>query len=637
MKKLLPVLIICGLILSGLLFANVKMKDKYQEERSSPSIESLDDRTYNILDINKLGMYVSNLGQFYSSWQEIAPEGEWPIYSGHEQLYRMNVYVGIPDNVVQTRSYSNKEWDPVPGYDNPDVGLLAVSNDTTTWPLDAGIPYWPLRNTAGGDSILSDQDSYGVYRDSTNHLYLTTLDPSYLLNVVVHQRSMSWYQPVFHEDYIYFVFDLVNEDEEPRDSLYFCLYTDIDAGGFDDYDDDYVGLELDRGFYYMYDSDNWSPEWNDVPFYFGGVFIETPEVNGQELGITDFHYVGYYDEPSEADMDVQQYGLMSSDSALWADSLNWPGLFHGDNIHYDDTSLIPAGGGDWVMFVSSGPYHMEPGDTLTFVTAMIAGADYNDISSNADRVLNFYENNFQDKVVPPPLVSVQAGDQEVTLSWSNALDTSYVDFYTLRNNLMGYRIYKAEGDPPDDWGEPIDSLLFGEYIEFPDPGDYVWTDMDVTNGFYYSYAVTAFDSTYLDSSYDPQNMVYESSIAPLNEQINSFKLRPFSAAQTNTSEIRVVPNPYVISATWETERVGNPLWGEPVKELSFINLPANSTIKIFTIDGDLVKTIKPGNQEGGTVYWDIRSDYNQMVATGVYFYYVKSSVGEKVGKFAIIR
>jgi hypothetical protein len=82
--------------------------------------------------------------------------------------------------------------------------------------------------------------------------------------------------------------------------------------------------------------------------------------------------------------------------------------------------------------------------------------------------------------------------------------------------------------------------------------------------------------------------------------------------------------------------LGNIPNGEPIRELAFTNLPGECTIKIFTIDGDLVKVLQH-HGTGGTAYWDVRSDFNQMVATGVYFYHVESSFGEKVGKFAIIR
>ncbi|MBN2355577.1 hypothetical protein JXO59_05660, partial [candidate division KSB1 bacterium] len=128
----------------------------------------------------------------------------------------------------------------------------------------------------------------------------------------------------------------------------------------------------------------------------------------------------------------------------------------------------------------------------------------------------------------------------------------------------------------------------------------------------------------------------ESGKAILSDNINTVELRPRSDSNTQPVKIRVVPNPYIISTHWERERLGNIPDGEPIREMAFINLPPECTIKIFSIDGDLVKTLHHSN-ETGTEYWDIRSEYNQMVSTGVYFYHVDANSVEKVGKFAIIR
>ena len=450
------------------------MKYRGKESNIFPKLESISDRSYNTLDVNLLGQYVSNMGQFYSSWNEDSPEGEWPLGSAHEQMYRMNIFVGVPGNVVQTRAYGEKEWDPAFGYNNPDE-FLPVSNDTTTWPLDnSGNKYWPVRDTDDNPIIVSHQDSYGVYRDSTNYLYLTTSNPDYMLNIVVHQTSYAW-NTAFDNDYIIFTFEVINEADEIKDSVYFCQYTDFDCGGFDDYEDDLMGFELDRQFLYFADSDNWSPEWGAPAFHFGVVFLETPETMNGTSGITDFHYTEYYDEPSSVTEDEVQFMMMSSDSILRADSLNWPNLFHGDDIHYDDVTLIPASGMDLVCYPSSGPYHMEPYDTLRFITAMVAGEDYDDFSANVDRIWEVYESGWIVKNVPQPVISAEVGSGRADISWSTEIDTTYLDAYNNRNDLFGYLIYKTEDPNRIDWGDPIDTVRIGENL---DPDSYTWTDLD---------------------------------------------------------------------------------------------------------------------------------------------------------------
>ena len=68
----------------------------------------------------------------------------------------------------------------------------------------------------------------------------------------------------------------------------------------------------------------------------------------------------------------------------------------------------------------------------------------------------------------------------------------------------------------------------------------------------------------------------------------------------------------------------------------FINIPPKCKIKIYTMSGDLVKTIHhtDGSSEEP---WDQVTEYNQLVYTGVYLYVVDSDMGSKVGKFVIVR
>jgi hypothetical protein len=219
-------------------------------------------------------------------------------------------------------------------------------------------------------------------------------------------------------------------------------------------------------------------------------------------------------------------------------------------------------------------------------------------------------------------VTGTAGDSQIMLQWDSRIDTTYIDAITGTNNLQGYRIYKTE-DPRQLTWTLVDSFAVGEIYE--GMFEYQWIDTDVINGFYYSYAVAAYDST-----------GYESGIAGVDDQANAVELRPASDPGIHLNEIRVVPNPFIISARWERDRLGNPPIGEPIRELAFINLPGECTVKIFTLDGDLIRTIHHNNGTG-TEYWDVRSDFNRMIVTGVYFYHVTSDVGEHLGKFAVVR
>jgi hypothetical protein len=101
--------------------------------------------------------------------------------------------------------------------------------------------------------------------------------------------------------------------------------------------------------------------------------------------------------------------------------------------------------------------------------------------------------------------------------------------------------------------------------------------------------------------------------------------------------VKVVPNPYIVSNEWQTQFVQ--------RRVKFINLPNECTIRIFNLNGELVRTLihretsegGVGNDLGGDEWWDVLSDNRQLVASGVYIFHVRSDVGEQVGKFVIIQ
>lgn len=99
----------------------------------------------------------------------------------------------------------------------------------------------------------------------------------------------------------------------------------------------------------------------------------------------------------------------------------------------------------------------------------------------------------------------------------------------------------------------------------------------------------------------------------------------------------VVPNPYVGAASFEPQRFA--VSGRGERRMEFRNLPQNCVIKIFTINGELVKTlVHNGSMNEGFIPWDLRSSDNLEVAPGLYIFHVDSKeVGSYIGKFAIVK
>jgi hypothetical protein len=109
-------------------------------------------------------------------------------------------------------------------------------------------------------------------------------------------------------------------------------------------------------------------------------------------------------------------------------------------------------------------------------------------------------------------------------------------------------------------------------------------------------------------------------------------------AKTSLDRIRVVPNPYVTAAAFEPPLAPGITSGRGERKIEFTNLPAGSSIKIFTSRGDHVITLyNTGNIQDGTVSWNLKTKENLDIAFGVYFYVVESTVGNKTGKIAIIK
>ncbi|MBN1822690.1 MAG: T9SS type A sorting domain-containing protein [Endomicrobiales bacterium] len=103
----------------------------------------------------------------------------------------------------------------------------------------------------------------------------------------------------------------------------------------------------------------------------------------------------------------------------------------------------------------------------------------------------------------------------------------------------------------------------------------------------------------------------------------------FLGAVVCFAEIIVTPNPWVPEDN--KTKTGNLTDG-----MVFRNLPDNGEILIYTITGNLVKTI----QIQGTIdteIWNGKNDNDQYVASGVYFWIVKSHSGTKTGKLIVIR
>ncbi len=109
------------------------------------------------------------------------------------------------------------------------------------------------------------------------------------------------------------------------------------------------------------------------------------------------------------------------------------------------------------------------------------------------------------------------------------------------------------------------------------------------------------------------------------------------AAKSDLKNIKVVPNPYIAAATWESK---NPfVSGRGPRSIHFNHLPAKCTLRIYTVSGELVKIIDHDTVlNDGSEEWDLLTRDNLSASYGIYIYHVDApGIGEHIGKFAIIK
>ena len=82
-------------------------------------------------------------------------------------------------------------------------------------------------------------------------------------------------------------------------------------------------------------------------------------------------------------------------------------------------------------------------------------------------------------------------------------------------------------------------------------------------------------------------------------------------------------------------------WTENNRLVKFIHLPKTCTIRVFTLAGDVVTTLHyeapPNDPERGELEWNLLSESNRALASGVYVFSVEYEFGKQIGKFVLIR
>lgn len=610
--------------------------------------------------IGTLWSRVTNFGKTGDdAYEGRTPSGDWPGGSGNSYLYRGSIWLTAQ---VEGEVYSS------------------TPEDNEYAPIDSV-------HVITGDAAVSEEDTYTKYYDVKAPL-ASGHTP---LGLEVTERTYAWSES-FRDDFIIYEFTIKNvgidtdDDGYPdtqRDlqEFYFTYRLDGDVSKlanwateyrFSNQDDiaacnkswDFIDLfsewegidhgllpeQADSAMIMMWDGDN--PDYPadngedddtgnpgpdgtlQTPGFLGFKFlkIEAPE----EFKVSSFHTGHIYNDP---ETDQEAYDRMME-----------PKVFEDPITHPATGKPFPN---DYRGFLSVGPMaNFAAGDSIKITAALGVGCDperggiYSliELVKIMDVAQLVVDADYQIASLAPssPGLTVEPYVENgitrgVSVIWDNVPESN--------ENFAGYKVWKSFGKTASgafDW-QPLGAGTYSMDGTWPPPqadtpGQYQLIDEDVINGFDYYYSVQSV-SVKLPEPFGTMES---------NIMSNVQWISPANPVAGDLSMVKVVPNPYIGSARWN-----NPIPSDAdpwQHRLQFINLPADATIKIFTLDGDFVDEIRAGDtaRRGGSditgdpvlsvAEWDLITRNNQEAAPGIYIFVVDSpTAGQKVDKFIIIR
>ncbi|MCA9753702.1 MAG: hypothetical protein KC591_16015 [Gemmatimonadetes bacterium] len=544
---------------------------------------------------------------------------------------------------------------------------------------------------------ISQQMYRTVYYDTSvffNQFFPDEADKHTPLGLRVTQESYVWTDPSF-DDFVGVEFKVQNispqldngGDGWDINKCYIGFMVDGDVG-IDDNDLDY--WQDDQGAFASLDT-TIVPEIGDprrLKLTLGYIFDELGGQNGADdvPGYCGVMFLGHTTDttaadPSEAlaprEVGIHAFRIWSGGDQDPRNDLDRYRFLRGLNDTARTIDQPTTRANDYRFLVSAGPFSRIPaGSTLTFQVAFVmdemvevpdglGGLVRRPNFGNpiqAQRVYDGFTDIATGDVIhwatssppPPPNIEVTAGDKSVTVEWDD-FPEDIADPLTRIEDFAGYQVWKAEGwrresaIPSDDMWRLIADFDSTE-LSMIDTGGlgigkYRYVDTRVQNGFWYWYAVTAYDKGEFRVEVNGSDTTYVR--APGGEPKygkftqNMVRVMPQTTPTQTLDDVYVVPNPYKGSAPWDLAETNFEPTGRRIK---FFNLPARAEIRIFTVAGDHVVTLEHDEalsreNDSGITSWNLISKNNQDTVSGVYIYHVKSLIdgSEKVGKFVIIR
>ena len=199
-------------------------------------------------------------------------------------------------------------------------------------------------------------------------------------------------------------------------------------------------------------------------------------------------------------------------------------------------------------------------------------------------------------------------------------DTWYVD------ELTGDSVFYEGGELTPD----------GKYFKF---FEYRYVAENLLPSLAYFVSVTAFDFG------SPELGVPFLETNPVTTAIEAFALDPTEQQPQGGLNVIVYPNPYRIDGNYREQgfeaRGREDLPDFRTREIHFINLPPNCTIRVFSVDGDLVSQIEhdrfPSDPSAMHEFWNLLTRNTQLATSGIYYWVIETPEGDsQIGKLVLI-
>jgi len=662
-QKFLIIVLAVWLLGSMLVFAADAMPNRAQLAKSNQvMVGPVVPDNWKFHKIGALWNRVLNTGKLGDdAYEGRTPSCDYPGGSGNSYLYRASLWLsGFVDGTFHCTKPESNEYAPI---DSVHI------------------------NT--GPGARSEEDTWTKYYDVMAPL----ASGNFPLGFEVTERTFAW-SASYAGDFIIYEYSIKNvgidtdgdgypDTDRDLDNFYFTMRLDGDVSKLPTWDaesrfcnvDDHTmangrpwdwieyfpqmagydhGLteeQADSSMVIMFDGDNPNyPADNGVDDDFGNPGadgqLQTPGFLGYRVLKTDpymppssFHVCHIYNDPS-------------TDQETWDRMVGV--------AEFEDVLINPGTGlpfpNDYRGILTFGPLaKLAAGDSVKITAALGVGSDperggvYSlvklvQIMEVAQFIVdNDYVIAMEAPIVPTVNVAenVQNGVTEgVSIVWDDLAENhEFFQFYKVSKGTK-----KADGS--------INWQVMATYTDttgsasWPPPAGpaantYQIIDTDVMNGLVYHYSVQAYTDNIVEPI--PLGQTWSQIGDPKSNKIIS----PSNPEETSTLDrIKVVPNPYLGSATWNNPVPSDGFAWE--HRIQFTNLPGDATIKIFTLDGDYVaeiaanKSVVVGEEvdisSPSVAEWDLMTRNNQEAAPGIYMFVVTSpSLGEKVGKFVIVR